>query len=183
MKTDNITYRKLESSDFNDDLLDYYDRYQEITKMWWAEGDQKVVKEVRFVENWSKEKKQNEVLLELKEIARDGGYVYGAYDDTNLIGFAALGGDFLDEHQEYIQVIQMQVSFGYRGNGIGKRLFQSCIDQALLLGARKLYISGHPSIETQAFYTKLGCVDAVWVDSRLKALEPHDCHLEYVLKP
>lgn len=90
MKTDNITYRKLESSDINDDLLDYYDRYQEITKMWWAEGDQKVVKEVRFVENWSKEKKQNEVLLELKEIARDGGYVYGAYDDTNLIGFAAV---------------------------------------------------------------------------------------------
>lgn len=30
MKTDNITYRKLESSDINDDLLDYYDRYQEI---------------------------------------------------------------------------------------------------------------------------------------------------------
>lgn len=58
MKTDNLTYRKLESSDFNDDLLDYYDRYQEITKIWWAEGDQKVVKE----------KKQNEVLLELKAL-------------------------------------------------------------------------------------------------------------------
>lgn len=181
MNSDNIIIRKLEPCDFREDLLDRYDRYQEINKIWWYEDDRKTVKDVSFIENWSNEKKQNEVLLELKEIDGHGGYVFGAYDESDLIGFAALGGDFLDAHHEYIQVIQMQVSYGYRGKGIGKRLFQCCIEQALLLGARKLYISGHPSIETQAFYTTLGCVDAVWIDSKLKALEPYDCHLEYVL--
>jgi len=60
-------------------------------------------------------------------------------------------------------------------------LFNSCTEKASRLGARKLYISAHSAVETQSFYTRVGCIDAKWLYKDQVELEPYDCQLEYVL--
>ncbi len=103
------------------------------------------------------------------------------HNELKLIGFAALDGNLIGENNEYVQLLELHVSSEYRGKGIGKCLFANCAEKAYTLGASKLYISGHSSVETQRFYTKLGCTDAQWLFKRQIELEPYDCQLEYTL--
>ena len=51
-------------------------------------------------------------------------------------------------------------------------------ERAKLSGAAKLYISAHSSVETQAFYRKMGCVEAQAYDRHHVEAEPFDCQLE-----
>ena len=44
-----------------------------------------------------------------------------------------------------------------------------------------LYISAHSAVESQAFYKKMGCVEAEEYDPAHTAAEPCDCQLEYLL--
>lgn len=77
----------------------------------------------------------------------------------------------------------LHTSKGYRGYRIGSYLFFLIAQEAIKKGARKLYISGHPSVETQMFYKALKCVPTENVNQVLFDLEPYDIHLEYVLSP
>lgn len=65
--------------------------------------------------------------------------------------------------------------------GIGRGLFELITEKAKEMGARKLYISAHSSEESQAFYIKLGCHEAIEYNEKLVAEEPCDCQLEFVL--
>lgn len=181
MNKQKIKVRELTINDITESLLDYFKRYQEVNKVWRVENNRKVIKDIRFIEYWNYEKKQTVIYGQLKENLLNKGSVFGAFENNKLIGFASLSGTLVGENNEYIQLLQLQVSYGYRGQGIGKMLFHCCMEKAGKLGARKLYISGHSSIETQSFYTKMGCVDAKWVYQRQVELEPYDCQLEYVL--
>ena len=60
-------------------------------------------------------------------------------------------------------------------------LFQNAYQYAMILGAEKIFISAIPSVDTIAFYFKMGCVDAdevvsSFVDSK------DDRYLEYVFR-
>ena len=48
-------------------------------------------------------------------------------------------------------------------------------------GGEKLYLSAHSARETQAFYRRLGCVEAQEPQPDLVAEEPFDIQMEYVL--
>ena len=69
-----------------------------------------------------------------------------------------------------------------RHQGIGRRLFSIVCEEALRLGADKLYISGHSSKESQAAYRALGCTFAEEVNESLAEAEPFDVQLEYRLR-
>ena len=73
------------------------------------------------------------------------------------------------------------VSAEMRGKGIGSRLFELTASRARAKGARKLYISAHSAVESQAFYCAMGCVDAAEPDAAHVAAEPFDRQLEYRL--
>ena len=45
-------------------------------------------------------------------------------------------------------------------------------------GARKLYISAHSAVESQAFYRQMGCVEAELYNQSHVEKEPFDCQLE-----
>lgn len=180
MKKQEIWIQSLQVNDMKENLLDNYSRYQEVNKVWRVENNEKVIKDISFIEEWDYNKKQ-EVIEELKDTLLDSGSVFGAYEGNGLKGFASLSGAFYGEDNEYLQLLQLHVSNDCRGKGIGKMLFHNCIEKARKLGARKLYISGHSSIETQSFYQRVGCVDAGWLYKRQVELEPYDCQLEYVL--
>lgn len=56
-----------------------------------------------------------------------------------------------------------------------------CLRRTLAQGGQKLYISAHSAVESQAFYRKMGCVEAEEYDPAHTAAEPCDCQLEYLL--
>lgn len=68
-------------------------------------------------------------------------------------------------------------------SGIGLTTAQRFVseDKARIMGAQKLYISTHSLEESQLFYTKVGCIDAVEINKKLAEYEPYDRQMEYVL--
>ena len=69
-----------------------------------------------------------------------------------------------------------------RGQGMGRVLFRAAAEWARDMGARKLYISAHSAVESQAFYRSLGCVEAQVYSQEAVEKEPYDCQLEYNLQ-
>lgn len=68
-----------------------------------------------------------------------------------------------------------------RGQGIGKCLFAAAKEWAKENGAKKLYISAHSAVESQAFYRAMGCVEAEVYHQKHVEAEPYDCQLECLL--
>ena len=92
------------------------------------------------------------------------------------VAIPIIGGD-----NAYIDLAELHVSRDCRRVGTGTELFARVAGVARCLGARKLYISAHSAVETQAFYKKLGCVPAALPDAAHVAREPFDIQLEYSL--
>lgn len=176
-----FTIRELTISDLHMDLLKDMNRYQEVTQCWRVEHNEKVIKDIRFTEQWDDSEKRQIVRDEIKEALIQKGALIGAYIMDKLIGFALVDGSLIGPEDNYIQLLHLHVSYEYRGYGIGKELFTGCAIKAKDLGANKLYISGHSAVETQAFYKSVGCQDAKWLYDKQVELEPCDCQLEFAL--
>ena len=110
-----------------------------------------------------------------------GGTFYGAFDAAEMVGAAVLESKFIGGQRDQLQLKFLHVSRAYRGQGLGKTLFEKTVGRAREMGARKLYVSATPSESTVTFYLNLGCVVAREVDAELFELEPEDIHLEYVI--
>lgn len=175
-----IKYRFLNELDCHPSLLNTFYRYQETKKVWFNHQGDYSIKEDFFIDEWDDEKKRK-VIQSLKSCIQNGGVVIGAYGQDNLIGFANIEGEKFGSRNQYLELPYIHVSSDYRGLGIGKILFLMIVKEARKLGAEKLYIGAHPSIETQAFYQSLGCVYAKEINDRVYAQEPLDIQLEYVL--
>ena len=107
-----------------------------------------------------------------------GGWFYGCFDDRTLVGVAVLDSRFIGSAKKQLQLAFLHVSRGYRGTGLGRRLFGLAALEARERGANGLYISATPSQHTIQFYMRLGCTLAPEPDPELFALEPEDIHLE-----
>jgi GNAT superfamily N-acetyltransferase len=114
----------------------------------------------------------------LAECFEQGGWFYGLFDGTQLIGVAVLENRFIGSHKDQLQLKFLEVSQAFRGQGHGRRLFELAKTVAREKGARRLYISATPSEHTIHFYFSLGCVVTSEPDPELLALEPEDIHLE-----
>jgi N-acetylglutamate synthase-like GNAT family acetyltransferase len=107
--------------------------------------------------------------------------VYAAFDGGRLKGFASVEPALFGRGQKYLDLSCIHVSEDMRGKGIGKVLFCAAKAWAKEHGARKLYISAHSAVETQAFYKAMGCVEAEVYHQEHVEREPYDCQLECVL--
>jgi predicted N-acetyltransferase YhbS len=107
-----------------------------------------------------------------------GGWFCGVFEDTRLVGVAILESRFIGAIHDQLQLKFLHVSNGYRGRGLGRRLFELAQDEARARGARRLYISATPSENTIDFYLRRGCVLTPEPEPELLALEPEDIHLE-----
>ena len=175
---ENIEFNELGIININNNVLDFYNRYQEIKKCYRKGEGNWVLKNIEFIENWDKDKKEIIIKDFLKTI-NDGGSVFGAYDNNKLIGFAVLYNKIFGSKKQYIQLDKIHVSYGYRHKGIGKILFEMCIKKSKSIGIEKIYISANSSEETQKFYLGIGCKDAEEIDKELYEKEPFDRHMEY----
>lgn len=138
------------------------------------------LKDVAFTEEWT-EKNYRKVAQDMRKTLENNGIAHGAFFGGRLVGFESTEGELFGKHKEYCNLSYLIISNGYRGRGIGSQLFQSACDFARKIGAKRLYISGHSSEETQSFYKKMGCREAQEYNMRLFELEPYDCQLEYDL--
>ena len=169
--------RTLEAQELTPDLFRYFDRFQVVEKCWRKQQGQWVIQDVSFTERWGDEEFQ-ELCRCLQGTLAGGGQVWGAFVDGKLKGFASVEGELIGSQGQYADLTSIHVSADARGKGLGRKLFQLAEEFARQLGAKALYISGHSSVESQAFYKAMGCVEAEEPQAKHVEKEPCDCQLE-----
>lgn len=169
--------KKITEKNITDDFLKGFERYQETTRVLYYDKGSLLERDDTFTESWH-DSKLIEVSKYLKDVVKKGGVVYAAFSGKHVVGFTCI-----DYYQfgDYINLPYIHIDHRYRGEGIGKELLLFIGLEALHKGAKKLYISSHPAVETQGFYEKMGCVLAEEVNEKLLAVEPLDIQLELSL--
>jgi N-acetylglutamate synthase-like GNAT family acetyltransferase len=172
-----IHYVVLEHDLLPFDALDSFVRHQ-VTQEYWTfiNGVYRLVSEEAFIDDWDVEALRQRIKA-LNQIIENQGCVVLAYHEDKIVGFSALPSQKLGSLNDQMELKYCHVSKPYRGQGIGKALFQLSVDIALKSGAQKLYISSHPSKESQIFYTKMGCVLATEIIDEIALNEPYDLQL------
>ncbi len=171
---------KLSAEMINQDLFAQFKRHQEVSKCWRKIDCKWCIKDISFSEDWG-EDEYNKLIACLKNTVTKGGVVFGAFINDVLKGFSSVEPILFGQYKEYLDLSSIHVSEDMRGSGIGKEIFRLSKDWAKQHGAQKLYISAHSSIESQAFYRAMGCVEALEYDKEHVENEPCDCQLEFVL--
>ncbi|MCI8287238.1 MAG: GNAT family N-acetyltransferase [Lachnospiraceae bacterium] len=172
-----ILYRKITTDELCRELFNDFIRRQNVTKCWRREKDEWVIRDDPFIDDWTEEEYIELVSLLKRTLCR-GGFVYGAFMNNSLKGFVSVEAGVFCPEQRYLDLSSIHVSEDMRGSGIGKALFQAAKAWATENGARKLYISAHSAVESQAFYKAMGCVEAKVYHQGHVAEEPYDCQLE-----
>ena len=175
-----LRFERLTKQNFDEHALDAFVRHQEVTQCWRRIDGEWRLLPIRFTEDWN--------LQECRRIAGniagklDADIVgYGAFDEGIVVGFITIGTACFGSRGQYVQLAEFEVSEDYRGMKIGKQLFALGCEAARALGAGKLYISAHSSMESQEAYRALGCVHAEEINAALAEAEPCDVQMEYTL--
>ncbi len=172
-----IQYRTLSAEELCLDLLKGFVRRQVVTKCWRKENNEWVVKDAPFVDDWDQDDRI--FLIDcLKNTIAKGGFVYAAFYQDLLKGFVSVEPELFGGEQRYLDLSSIHVSEDLRGGKIGTTLFLAAKEWARQHGAQKLYLSAHSAVETQAFYHKMGCVEAQVYHQQHVEKEPFDCQLE-----
>lgn len=118
----------------------------------------------------------------LKNTLLNSGVALGAFDDNNkLLGFLSVNRKFFGAKYNYVLLDQLFITLEYRNNGLGKKLFMLCVNEAKEWNADKIYICAGSSEETIGFYKKIGCIETEELQLNLHELDPRDLHLEFDL--
>jgi GNAT superfamily N-acetyltransferase len=117
------------------------------------------------------------VLRFVRQHLEAAGTGVGAFDGDRLAGVAVLGGEPVGGDPELLQLALLHVGRPYRRLGLAARLLAEVRREAVLRGARRLYISATPSEGALRFYLGQGARLAESPDPALLALEPEDVHL------
>lgn len=175
-----MIYRILQEPEINRHLFYGFIRRQKVDLCWRRSKDQWIIKSDPFTDDWD-ETDYSSLIASLKETVLLGGAVFGAFENEQLTGFASVPPQRLGSCAQYLSLENLFVSEPFRGNGVGTRLFLLCADWAREHGGKRLYISAHSAVETQAFYRGLGCIEAQEYSRKHVEKEPFDCQLEYPL--
>ncbi len=175
-----MEYRELTVKEIDRKLFKDFIRHQVVTKCWRKENNEWIIKDAPFIDDWSE--KDYEILIYcLKNTVRTGGFVYGAFCSGKLKGFVSVEPQIFDDEQKYCDLSCIHISEDMRHRGIGSQLFIKAKEWAKKNGAKKLYISAHSAVESQAFYKAMGCCEAKVYNQKHVDAEPFDCQLECVL--
>ena len=166
-----IRIELLSTKNFKEDSLDNYQRTQDVKKVYRKNSGEYILVDCVYTEDWDMEKRRSVA----KDISSDDYITYLAIENDEVIGFIGLKKHLVEE--TYMILDLMQVSATYRGQGIGRKLFDIGKDEARKAGAQALYISACSSEETIAFYKAMG---AKMTDCPIKEIEedePYDVQM------
>lgn len=175
-----IQYRALNENDICRELFDSFTRRQVVTKCWRRDNGGWVIRDDPFIDDWSETDYQTLIAC-LKNTAATGGVVYAGFVNGILKGFVSVEPALFGRSNQYLDLTSIHVSEELRGMGMGSALFQLAKEWARKKGAKKLYISAHSAVESQAFYKRMGCAEAQEYKQEHVDAEPFDCQLECVL--
>ena len=157
------------------------DRREVIENIYYMRDEKLIlVPEHYDMQGWSPGEAEHYTPVLLDCFDRSGTF-WGAFEDGKIVGTAILERKFIGKQYDTLQLKFLHVSRGVRKQGLGTKLFNLAVEQAMSLGAKKLYISSTPSENTINFYMRLGCTLATEIDPELFAIEPEDIHLEYII--
>lgn len=176
----NLQYRPLTAAELTTDLVAHFIRRQAVDLCRRRVNGKWCLQRDPFIDDWSPAEYVFLVAC-LKRTLETGGAVYGAFAADMLKGFVSVESPVMGPGGSYRDLTSLHVSADLRRQGAGRRLFQLAADWARAQGAKKLYLSSHSAAESQAFYSAMGCVDALWQSAEHVKQEPFDCQLEYVL--
>jgi len=156
----NIEIKELKIEDINDDFLIDFNRYLEIIDYYIKDNEEWIIvyNENKSTITWDKKYKEHKTENIIK-IINDNGFVIGAYENNNLIGFACLVSKVFGTKKQYIELKYLFISKGYRDKGIGRKLFLLCVNKAKEMGVKKIYLRAGKSLETQKIYLTNNCKD------------------------
>ncbi|MCL1951591.1 MAG: GNAT family N-acetyltransferase [Oscillospiraceae bacterium] len=161
-----IIVRAMRPEDLHVHMMDDFERHQEITHILRKNGRVKKLRKPR-VEDWPAEGKTKFIQgwfiqkVYLRQYYLGEPQVFAAFRGDQVVGFAIWGRDKIwAEEQGYAVLLRLFVSAECRRMGLGRQLFNLCAEAARAEGARKLFISAEPAVETQEFYRSMGCVIA-----------------------
>ncbi len=172
-----INYREIKINELNIDLFHTFQRRQVVTNCWRKKNNKWVIKNAPFIDDWGNDE-YKELVRCLTNTIMTGGLVYGAFIEGELKGFVSVEGALMGSDLQYMDLSSIHVSQDVRGQGIGKTLFSIAKGFAQKNNAKKLYISAHSAVETQAFYRAMGCREAKEYNAEHVKREPYDCQLE-----
>lgn len=172
--------KQLSISDIQPNMLNYFNRYQEVKQCWRKKGNNWALEDISEIRDWDEEDKKLEINVFLQCI-KQGGMIIGVFDEFKLIGFAKIDGKLLGSLNQYINLSYLFISNEYRHKGLGSRLFMIACNKAISLNAKKLYISAYSAKDTIAFYKKMGCKDAQEIIQEFIDNPNDDLRLEYEL--
>ncbi len=174
-----ITYRPMRPDEM--DRVEEIDRTEVIDHIYYLRDGELVLEE----EHWELRGWPPGELPKIKENLRTclqvGGAVWGAFEGDRLVGIAALDGRWYGRSSDTLDMYFLHISNGYRRQGLGRRLLEMTTERAKGMGAKRLFVSGLPSLNTITFYRAMGFDIAEEVDQRLHDREPDDIHMDMAL--
>ena len=159
-----LKYRMLNAEEVNREIFKDFIRYQNVTKCWRKENGKWIIKDAPFVDDWIENDYEKLIFCLKNTISSDG--------------FVSVESEILGGKQGYCDLSSIHISEDMRRKGIGRTLFLAAKEWAKQKGAKKLYISAHSAVESQAFYKSMGCVEAEVYNKKHVEDEPYDCQLE-----
>ena len=165
-----IRIELLSAENFKQDSLDNYPRKQDVKKVYRKLGGEYILEDCFYTEDWNMEKRRSVA----QDISSDDYVTYLAIEKDEVVGFIGLKKELIES---YMILDMMQVSAACRGQGIGKKLFDSGKEEARKAGAEALYISACSSEETIAFYKAMGAELADCIIKEIAEDEPYDLQM------
>lgn len=175
-----IQFTRLDATNVSPHSLDTFIRHQVVQESWRFLDGAWVTIPNPFTEDWDLAQRR-QVAGNLSEKLQGAWFAYGAFACDQLVGYLAVSKEAFGSARQYFELTLFHVSEPYRRQGIGRQLFALAAAEAKRLGAKKLYISAHSSVEGQAAYRSLGCTFAAEINQTLAQQEPYDVQMEYVL--
>ena len=82
-----MEYKALFLNDISEDMLDDFERYEDVNKAWRIENNKKVLKDIHYIEHWDKNKLRK-VCYELKEtLLNKGATINNSSESISTRGF------------------------------------------------------------------------------------------------
>ncbi|MGN0587526.1 MAG: GNAT family N-acetyltransferase [Oscillospiraceae bacterium] len=165
-----VNIELLSERNFNAHSLDNYVRTQEVKRVYRRQGEDYILVDMPYVEDWTLEEKRQKA----QDISSKDYISYVALENGSVAGFIGLKKQLIGE---YMILDMMHVSASHRGHGLGRKLFELGKAEAAKAGARALYISACSSEETIAFYKAMGAFVTKDTIKQLADDEPYDLQM------
>jgi len=174
-----MNFRSIERNEI--EKIRNLDRSEIIDQIYYYKNDELIlVDEHHDISGWEP-KNLEEIVSNLYFNYDRKATIYGAFEDTKMIGLVALDSEFIGKNNDTLLLDFLHVDKSYRKIGVGDTLFEMIAKKAKELGAKKLYISATPTKNTIQFYFNRGCELTEELNNKLYELEPEDIHLQFDL--